>query len=221
MGMCTGRVRVRLFCVMLVCVGNLAAQGGGASKSVGVEMRNVMYHFTDSVAVHIRALKGQLTPIKGDLPVFDDKQSFTLEIASAEIAMTPDNLANVMNSYVFAKRDAPLKDISVRIEGSTLKIKGKLHSKGDVGFETEGHLSSTPDGKIRLHTEKMKALHLPVKGLMDLLGVDIADLVNTGKVKGVSVERDDIILDPSNLLPPPKIGAKVTAVRLEPNNIVQ
>src|SRR5690349_387908 len=145
--MCHGRV-VRLLVasvLLMVCVdfGAAQAQSSSANKTVGVEMRNVMYHFTDSVAVHIRALKGQLTPIKGDLPIFDDKQSFTLEIASAEIAMTPDNLANVLNSYVFAKHDAPLKDISVRIEGSALKIKGKLHSKGDVGFETEGHLSST------------------------------------------------------------------------------
>jgi hypothetical protein len=61
-----------LLFVVLIAVVEVSAQSGGANKSVGVEMRNVMYHFTDSVAVHIRALKSQLTPIKGDLPVFDD-----------------------------------------------------------------------------------------------------------------------------------------------------
>lgn len=189
-------------------------------KPVSVEMRNVMYHFTDTVAVHIRRLQGQLEP-KGELPVFDDKQSFTLEISAAEIAMSPDDLANALNSYVFARDDAPLKAISIRIDNDRLKVKGKLHSKGDVSFETEGHLSSTADGKIRLHAEKMKALHLPMKGIMDLLGVKISDLVNTGKVRGVAVDKDDLILDPSTLLPPPHIAAHVTAVRLEPNNIVQ
>jgi hypothetical protein len=189
-------------------------------KPVSVEMRNVMYHFTDTVAVHIRRLHGQLEP-KGELPVFDDKQSFTLQISAAEIATSPDDLANALNSYVFARDDAPLKAISIRIDNDRLKIKGKLHSKGDVPFETEGHLSSTADGKIRLHAEKMKALHLPMKGIMDLLGVKISDLVNTGKVRGVAVDKDDLILDPSTLLPPPHIAAHVTAVRLEPNNIVQ
>jgi hypothetical protein len=191
-----------------------------SGKPVNVEMRNVMYHFSDSVAVHIRRLEGQLEP-KGELPVFDDKQSFTLQISAAEIAMSPDNFADVLNSYVFAAHDAPLKNISIRIENDRLKIKGKLHSKGDVSFETEGHLSNTPDGKIRLHTEKIKALHLPAKGIMDLLGVKISDLINTGKVRGVSIDKDDLILDPSTLLPPPHISAHVTAVRLEPNNIVQ
>src|SRR5690242_15422590 len=99
-----------------------AAFAQSPGKPVAVEMRNVTYHFTDNVAVQIRTLRGELVP-KGELPVFDDKQSFTLSIASAEIGMSPDNLANVMNSYVFASKDAPLKGISVTIEGDKLKIK--------------------------------------------------------------------------------------------------
>jgi hypothetical protein len=206
--------------VAFICLLTSSVLAQGPGKPVSVEMRNVLYHFTNNVAVHIRSLQGQLVP-KGDLPVFDDKQSFTLDISSAEIAMSPDNLANVLNSYVFARNDAPLRGISVAIEKDKLQIKGKLHSKGDIPLEAEGSLSSTPDGKIRLHTEKIKALHLPAKGLMDLLGVDIADLVKTGKVQGVSIDKDDMLLDPAGLLPPPHISAKVTSVRLENNLMVQ
>ncbi len=199
-----------------------AAIPNPTGRSVEVQMRNVMYHFTNNIAVHIRRLHGQLVPIKRDLPIFDDKESFTLQIGSAEIAMTADSLANVLNSYVFAQSDAPLKDVSIRTESrGRLKIKGKLHKKGAVSFEAEGSLSPTSDGKIRLHTEKMKALHLPVKGIMDLLGVKIADLIRTGKVRGVRAEKDDLILDPETLLPPPHISGQVTAVHVEPNNIVQ
>jgi hypothetical protein len=214
------RIVVTSCVALLLSAANAQSSGEAGHKPVSVEMRNVLYHFTNSVAVQIRTLRGQLVP-KGDLPVFDDKQSFTLQIDSAEIAMSPDNLANVLNSYVFARNDAPLKGLSVSIENDKLKIKGKLHSKGDVPFETEGSLSATPDGKIRLHTEKIKALHLPAKGLMDLLGVDIADLIHTGKIQGISIEKDDMLLDPAGLLPPPHITAKVTSVRLENNQIVQ
>jgi len=102
-----------------------------------------------------------------------------------------------------------LKDISITIDKDRLKVKGKLHQKGDIGFETEGQLSATADGKIRLHAEKIRALHLPVKGLMDLFGLDIADLIKNGKVRGVQVEKDDLILDPGEILPPPKIPARL------------
>ena len=42
-------------------------------------------------------------------------------------------------------------------------------------------LSVEGDGRIRLHTEHLKAAHLPVKGLLDLLGIDITGMINTKK----------------------------------------
>ena len=193
-------------------------QDGGP---VQVQMHNVMYHFTDQIAVHLINVGGNLVPTSpSHIPVFDDKNSFELQITAAEMTMDPQSLANVLNSHVFSAKDAPLKDISVTIENGHLKVKGKLHKKGDIGFETEGQLSATSDGKIRLHAEKIRALHLPVKGLMDLFGLDIADLIKNGKVRGVQVEKDDLILDPGEILPPPKISGKITEIHLEGNNIV-
>jgi hypothetical protein len=217
---CT-RVVLTFVVLVLSLSGAVRAQRSIAEEhAVDVQMRNVLYHFTDNVSVQIRTLRGQLLPIKGDTPVFDDKQSFVLRIATAEIAMTPESLANVLNSYVFAAHDAPLKGISVSIANGRVKVKGKLHNKGDIPFETEGELTAQ-GGKIRLHTEKVKALHLPVKGVMELLGIQVSDLIKSGKVQGVEAEKDDLILDPSKLLPPPHIAGEVTAVRLEGNNIVQ
>ena len=80
------------------------------------------------------------------------------------MTMDPQSLANVLNTHVFTAKDAPLKDISVTIDKGRLKVKGKLHKKGDIGFETEGQLSATADGKIRLHAEKIRALHLAGEG---------------------------------------------------------
>ncbi|HEY1528496.1 MAG TPA: hypothetical protein VGH51_19895 [Candidatus Angelobacter sp.] len=195
-----------------------AAPNNGA---VQAQMHNVMYHFTDDISVHLINVGGSLVPTTpGHYPVFDDKESFELHITAAEITMEPQSLANVMNSHVFSASDAPLKDISVNIESGLLKVKGKLHKKGDIGFETEGHLSATSDGKIRLHAEKIKALHLPVKGLMDLFDVEIADLIKNGKVRGVQTEKDDLILDPTEILPPPRLSGKINDIHLDGNNIV-
>ncbi len=192
------------------------------TTAVQTEMRNVMYHFTDNVTVHILQLRGALVPVRQDgLPIFDDSRSFNLEISSADINMTTDSLANVLNQYVFAAPDAPLKGLSVTPEGNSLKVKGKLHSKGDISFETVGTISATPEGQIRIHAEKVKAAHLPVKGLMELLGLKIADLINTKKVRGVRSEENDLILDPEQILPPPHIQGHITAVHIQGNQIVQ
>jgi hypothetical protein len=192
------------------------------NTAVRAQMRNVDYHFAGSVAVHIANLDGALVPTgEHEMPIFDEKNSFRLQINSAQISLAADSLARVLNSYVFARHDAPLKDISIRIDKSKLKIKGKLHDKGDLPFEMEGQLTPTPDGKIRVHAEHIKALHLPVKGLMDLFGLKIADLIKTEKVRGVAVDKDDVILDPAQVLPPPHIEGRLTAIRLVGNSIVQ
>ncbi|MHB8641128.1 MAG: hypothetical protein ACYDBL_15205, partial [Candidatus Acidiferrales bacterium] len=166
-------------------------------------------------------LNGEVVPV-GDnkFPVFDDTKSFDIDISSAEIAISTSSLANVLNSYVFARPGAPLTGISVAIENGRLKIKGKL-AKGNIPFETDGVLTPTPDGRIRLHSEKIKALHVSLKGLMDLFNVQIADLVKTGKIPGVTTDKNDLILDLEQILPPPHIEGKVTAIRFEGETLVQ
>jgi hypothetical protein len=192
-----------------------------ATPVVRTEMRNVMYHFTDQAGVHIARLEGTVVPLKGNsLPVFDDPHSFALAVDFAEISMRTDSLSNVLNQYVFAGSDSPIKDVAITIQGNMLKVKGKLHSKGDVPFETEGTMEPTEDGQIRVQARKIKALKVPVKGLMDLLGIKLADLVSTKKVDGVRLEDDSLILDPQKVLPPPHIQGKVTAIRLVGAEIV-
>ena len=190
--------------------------------AVETEMRNVMYHYTEPVAVHITYLKGELLPTKaGGMPVFDDANSFILSIASARISITTDALANVMNQYALASPEAPIKEVRIIPSGGKLKIKGRLHSKGDVPFETESSLSLTPDGEIRVHTEKLKAGHLPVKGLMDLLGESIAKLIDTRKIAGLRADKNDLLINPAELFPPPHIHGRLRAISIVGDEIVQ
>jgi hypothetical protein len=215
-----------LFFIVLPCLAMESMFGQTRSevntRAVGVQMRNVMYHFTDQIVVHIFDLEGKLIPIKeAGIPVFDDNQSFRLAIDSAEIAISTNAMANVLNQHVFADKDGPLKGISISAERDAIKIKGRLHSKGDIPFEAKGKLSATSEGEIRIHAEKIKAAHLPVKGLMDLLGVKIASLINTKKIGGVRAEGNDLLLKPEQILPPPQIQGRVTGVQLRGNDIIQ
>jgi hypothetical protein len=190
--------------------------------TVQTQMRNVTYHFSDTVVLEIRSLNGELVPLgKNEFPIFDDKDSFNLRISTAEIAIDSSNLANVLNSYVFARPHSPLTELSIIVEKGRLKVKGQLHDKGDIPFETEGILTPTSDGKLRLHSEKIKAMHVPVKGLMDLFGMDLGGLIKEGKVPGVRAEENDLILDLEQILPPPHIEGKVVSVRMEGEKIIQ
>ena len=189
--------------------------------AVHVFMRNVRFRFSDNVSVRIRSLTGAVVP-SGDhaFPLSDDKHSFKLRIDTGEIVILPGDLANVLNSYVFARPNAPLSGISISIDKGQLKIKGRLSDKGNIPFETIGTLSTTPDGKVRLHSDKVKALHIPVTGLMSAFGVEVDDLIKNGKVPGVQSEENDLILDLQLILPAPHILGAVTAIRIEGDGIL-
>jgi hypothetical protein len=55
---------------------------------------------------------------------------------------------------------------------------------------------------------------------MNLFGVDVADLIKSGKINGVESREDDLILDPSLVFPPPHMEGKVTAIRIEGDRVV-
>lgn len=190
------------------------------SARVHAEMRNVVYHFTGTIAVHIVYLQGDLVPAgSARYPIFDDVNSFYLDVRAGEITVSAAALTNVLNQYAFASRDAPIKDARVIIQNGKLKMRGRLR-KGDIPFESQGSLSATPEGEIRVHSEKIKAAHLPVKGLMDLLGEDLAKLIDTRKVRGVRAEKDDLVLDPAELFPPPHIHGRLRSISMHDDEIV-
>ncbi len=211
-----------IFCVSLIPSACAQEQAPPEHGRVHSEMRNVTYHFTDSIAVHITHLEGELVPtVSGGMPIFDDANSFNLAIRSAEISITLDALANALNQFAFAASDSPIKSVRISAADGKIKIQGRLHTKGDLPFETEGSLSLTPEGDIRVHAEKVRAAHLPVKGIMDLLGETVAKLIDTRKVSGVRAEKDDLIVSPAELFPPPHIEGRLSSIAIRRNEIIQ
>ena len=190
-------------------------------RGVRTEMRNVMFHLTDEAAAHVESLSGEMYPTgKNEIPVFDDKTSFEVHVINGRISITPQAMASILNSQVFGRSDSPLKDISISIDKDRLRIKGRLRARGDIPFETSAILTVTSDGRIRVTTEKLKALHVPVKGMMDKLGIELASLVSTSKIPGMVTDKNDVLMDLGLLLPPPHIKGKVSAVLIGDNSIV-
>ena len=83
------------------------------------------------------------------------------------------------------------------------------------------HYHGLSDGNIRLHADKVKAEHLPVKGLLHLFGENLSKLVHDTEARGMKVVGDDIILMPRTLTPPPHMEGRVTRVTIENGKIVQ
>jgi hypothetical protein len=131
------------------------------------------------------------------------------------------SMSHALNTYAFGEPDAPLKNLQLSAQGSQIRQKGTLKKGIGIPFEMVGTISATPDGKIRIHPTEMKVAHLPAKGFLDLFGLDMANLINTRKTRGVSVDGTDIILDPARMLPPPQMRGRITTVRVQGDEIIE
>lgn len=193
-----------------------------AATQVGVAFRNLHLRVAEGVVLEVRHIQGGLLSTRaGQPPVFDDQQSFTLRIDSGEIAMTPASLSQLLNDHVFAYEGSPLRDIEVSIENGHLKQKGTLRKGLPVPFTIVADLSATPDGRIRVHPTDVKAAGIPSEGLMKTFGVELDDLIKSNRSHGVEIIDNDLLLDPSRLLPAPRLSGKLTSVTLEGDRIVE
>jgi hypothetical protein len=193
--------------------------GAGGTQA---QFRNVDFDIGGGIVLDIARLRGELASKQQAAPIaFDDKTSFVIHIASAEVGLSMESLDSLMNGYVFAYRGAPLKHLKFSTDSGKLIQEGTLHKVVDIPFRITAVMSMTPEGLIRVHPVAIKIFKVNGRGLMKALGVTLASLLDLKHAHGVSVEKNDLLLDPQQLLPPPAIAGRVTAVRVEPNEVVQ
>jgi hypothetical protein len=135
--------------------------------------------------------------------------------------MAPASLTKLLNEHVFAFDGSPLTDIEVSIVEGKLKQKGTLHKGVAIPFTVVADISATADGRIRLHPTDVKAAGVPSEGLMKMFGLELDDLVKSNRARGVEIEDNDFLLDPTRLLPEPAMSGRLTAITVEGDRIVE
>ena len=168
-------------------------------------MKNLQLHVDDGIVLNVRGLRGEMVSKTQAPPVFDDPRSYVLHVFTGDLGMDMTSLANLMNRHVFAYEDAPLKDLSVDIRDGQLRQQGKLHKGVWLPFSMRATPGATPDGRLLLHTESVKALGIPSTKLLDILGLTLSDLMKVDPQRGVEIKGDDVIISPGRVLPPPQI----------------
>jgi hypothetical protein len=185
------------------------AQAGNSPAHCGIEMRNVALHVADGVILQVRSLDGEfVSHSRTEPPVFDDPSSYTLRMKTADLSMDGPSLSNMLRVGL-ASRPSPLEDVVITIEAGALQAKGKLRKGVAVPFSMIAAVSVTPDGLMRLHATKIKAVGVPVKGLLDLLGLKLDDLMKMPGGSPMRADGDDLLLDAAGLLPPPRTEGRL------------
>jgi hypothetical protein len=185
-----------------------------------VEMRNVNFHVGGDVVLRIRRLNGVMRG-RGGVVDFDDSRSFVTWVNNAEVALDAESLTNLFNHHVFAYPGAPLRNIRVEIRDGQVIQSGTLHKGVNIPFKIKATASVTPDGRIRLHPVDTDIFCVDGDKLMQALHLTMAKMVDLSKAVGISVEKNDFLIDPFAILPPPKIRGRLRAIRVVGTELVQ
>jgi hypothetical protein len=185
-------------------------------------MQNVAMHIDDDIRLRIHHLSGQLRDLSGQhVSILDDKHRIELAIANAEIALSEGDLSLLLNRYVFGYPKSPLHKLVVRTEGDHIVQTGIMHKIVDIPFEMTATLSVTPEGLIRIHSTSMKICGIDGQGLLRAVGASLESLLDVSGAKGVTVQKNDLLLDPIRILPPPAIAGHLQAIRVGQHEIIQ
>jgi hypothetical protein len=191
------------------------------SDSTWIEMRNVLLHIDDRGVIRIDRLRGQVLTDSGTPAVLDDATSFRIRVTRGTTRLTGDDLASLLNSVVFAYEGAPLKHLKARMEGSAVVLSGTLHKGVNLPFSITATPTLEPDGRVRMHPTRTRILGINGAALMKALGLQLDDLLNLKKAHGAVVDGNDILLEPTQILPPPAIEARLESIRVVGDELVQ
>jgi hypothetical protein len=208
----------------LVLAAGLVMACFGVSASappVEVAMRNVDLHLAPDISLHIKHLRGRFVARGArQAPVLDDPGTYAVTVDTGEVAVDLASLNALMARTLKGHSNVRSVQVSIDKDG-TLRQKGSVKKGVPVPFDIKSSVSATPDGRIRIRSESVKGFGVPVNGLLKLFGLEVDSLLKVEPGHGISVDGNDLLLDPSALLPPPTMNGKITAVRVEGNALVQ
>jgi hypothetical protein len=193
-----------------------------AKPPVEVDMRNVDLHITPQIDLQVRHLRGRFVAAESrQAPYLDDPRSYTVLVDTGEVTVDLPSL-NAIVTRALERGRSNVRRVQITIDDNgQLRQKGVVKKGISVPFDMTASVGVTPDGLIRIHSQSMKGFGVPVNPLLKVLRLQTDDLMRVDPGHGIRVEGNDLLLDVSQLLPPPGFHGRLTAVRVERGALVQ
>lgn len=188
---------------------------GGTTRFMA---RNVLYRLDPNVSMFLTDMNADVVLKDPTLPfVPANKTDYAIQVHHAIVDKGAGDLEALMNTYVFSDRDSPIRNVKMSFKGDRLVMAGEMKKGVWLKFEMEGTMAATQDGKIRMTPVVVKSAGLRVDGLMKLIGLEMAKLLKMKEEKGLIMDGNEIIMDPSKLYPPPALIGHVTVAAVRNN----
>jgi hypothetical protein len=206
--------------LVLAALSAACARVEASRDAVQVDMANVDLHVSADVTLHVQRLQGSFVPVGRDVPYLEDKQSYGVVVTSGQVAIDLASL-NALMTRATGGGKSNVHKLRVSFKDGELREQGVIDSKIDVPFTSAAVISATADGRIRVHARSISGFGVPVTPVLKLLHLQLDNMVHVKSGTGVETDGNDLIIDPSRLIPAPRIRGHLTDVRIVGQRMVQ
>lgn len=128
------------------------------------------------------------------------------------ISIGLDALSKRLNGKL-SKAHSHFSQLQLTSEGGNLKIAGK---KDGTPMSISGPLQVTGNGRLQVHANQIHDGGAGVKGIMGIFGKNLSDYVNLKKTGSMSVQGNNLRINPDKLL---DLHGRATEVKLKKSSI--
>ena len=158
---------------------------------------------------------------RGRRRISTTRRSYSVAVDTGEVAVDLPSL-NAIVTRALERAHSNVRRVEISIDDTgQLRQKGVVKKGISVPFDMKASVGVTPDGLIRIHAESIKGFGVPVNPLLKVLRVQTDDLIRVDPGHGIRVEGNDLLLDVSQLLPPPGFHGTLTSVRVDRGALIQ
>jgi hypothetical protein len=163
------------------------------------------------VTLHMENFVADLVPRGKQMPYCLKNDTYVLR---GRVYVDSAALTRIFNQKLGANKK--IQDISVKTSGQKLNIGGKVHKLIPLHFEIEGPLNPVERGLVDMHADSIHADGIPAKGLLEMFGKDLGDMVGQPSTNGVKVEENTVRFDVEQLL---QMHGEITRVQVLPQGV--
>ncbi len=185
-----------LFAVLLMCMVARAAEPLHCPDVSVLQVTKGEYESRPGVVFTLENYAARMVPRSKQMPECFSKINL---VEHGRIEVSDASLSKLFEQKLEKGHNSKISGLKVHAQEGQIVISGTAHKGLPIPFSIEGPVDS-PDGHlIRLRAKKVKAAGIPIKGLLNMVGVELGSLLHPAGTKAVKVDGDAITFDPEEL----------------------
>ncbi len=194
------------------------------ADNVSMYLQNVNFDVVENIGFYIEKLKVTLEPkVAGNPVVFDDVESFTINVHSGSVVLSPQVITDLFNNHILDYWPRPLDELTITTKDDYLEVEGdlKLWSwfpgiwlPADLG----GKIVLNGDNKLVYEIDDVRVLGIPLYGLLSAIFIDL-DLLLSIEREGAELVDSVLVLDHTSVFPPPALSGRIASASLDSDGL--